>query len=244
VTTFEISFPKANAGADQDAETCEVVVDGATRKIRFHDYDVIYRIPGLYEQLFYEELDCKSPEVVCGLLEEQLAAGGHSPQDQTVLDLGAGNGIVGECLSNMGCGTVVGVDIIPEAAEAAERDRPGAYAEYVVGDLTDPTPEVHEALGKYRFGVLTTVAALGFGDIPPEAFHYAYDLLAPGGWLAFCIKEDFLGDDEPTGFAKLIRDLMDEGSLEVFAERRYRHRLSAQGEPLHYVALIGRKAST
>jgi predicted TPR repeat methyltransferase len=244
VPTFEISFPTANAGADQDAETCEVVLDGDRKRIRFHDYDVIYRIPGLYEQLFYEELDCKSPEVVCGLLSEQLAAGGHIPSEQVVLDLGAGNGMVGECLTNMGCGTVVGVDIIPEAAEAAERDRPGAYAEYVVGDLTDPTPEVHEVLSKYRFGVLTTVAALGFGDIPPEAFHYAYDHLAPGGWLAFCIKEDFLAEDEPSGFSKLIRDLLDEGSLEVFAERRYRHRLSARGKPLHYVAMIGRKAST
>jgi predicted TPR repeat methyltransferase len=244
VPTFEISFPTANAGADQDAETCEVLVDGDVRRFRFHDYDKIYRIPGLYEKLFYDVLECRSPDVVCGLLGEQLEAGGWNAGDTTVLDLGAGNGIVGECLTKMGCGTVVGVDIIPEAAEAAERDRPGAYAEYVVGDLTDPTPEVHEALGKYRFGVLTTVAALGFGDIPPAAFHYAYDLLVPGGWLAFCIKEDFLADDEPTGFAKLIRDLMDAGSLEVFAQRRYRHRLSAQGQPLHYVAMIGRKAST
>jgi predicted TPR repeat methyltransferase len=243
VPTFEISFPKANAGVDQDAETCEVVVDGNRKRIRFHDYDEIYRIPGLYEQLFYKELECKSPDVVCGLLAEQLQAGGYSPDNQVVLDLGAGNGMVGECLAKMGCGTIVGVDILPEAAEAAARDRPGAYAEYVVGDLTAPTPEVAEALGAHQYGVLTTVAALGFGDIPPAAFHYAYDLLKPGGWLAFCIKEDFLAEDEPTGFAKLIRDLLDEGSLEVFAERRYRHRLSAHGQPLHYVAMIGRKAS-
>ena len=244
VTTFQISFPKANEGAEQDAETCEVVVDGAPRRIRFHDYDVIYKIPGLYEQLFYEELECQSPNVVCGLLAEQLTAGGYDPSDQVVLDLGAGNGMVGECLTKMGCGTVVGVDIIPEAAEAAERDRPGAYAAYVVGDLTDPSPEVREALGRHRFGVLTTVAALGFGDIPAAAFHYAYDLLKPGGWLAFCIKEDFLEETEPSGFTTLIRNLLDSGELETFAERRYRHRLSARGEPLHYVAMVGRKALT
>jgi predicted TPR repeat methyltransferase len=243
VSTFEISFPKANAGVDQDAETCEVVVDGTVRRIRFHDYDEIYRIPGLYEQLFYEELDCQSPEVVCGLLAEQLAAGGHDPKTQTVLDLGAGNGMVGECLKKHGLGTIVGVDIIPEAAEAAERDRPGAYTEYVVGDLTKPSAEVDAALKKYPFGVLTTVAALGFGDIPPEAFLYAYNLLGPGAWVAFCIKEDFLADDEPSGFSRLMQQLMNEGELEVFAERRYRHRLSAQGEPLHYIAMIGRKAS-
>jgi SAM-dependent methyltransferase len=239
--SFQISFPTTNAGADQDAEMCEVVVDGSRQRIRFHDYDRIYRIPGLYEQLFYEELDCRSPDVVCGLLDEQLKEGGHDPADLTVLDLGAGNGMVGECLAKIGCGTIVGVDIIPEAAEATERDRPGAYREYVVGDLTDPSPEVREALGKYRFGVMTTVAALGFGDIPPQAFAYAFDLLVPDGWLSFCIKEDFLADREPTGFSKLIRDLIDAGSLDVFAQRRYRHRLSAQGDPLHYIAMVGRK---
>ena len=239
--SFDVTFPKANEDADQDAELCEVSLDGARRRIRFHDYDEIYRIPGLYEHLFYEKLECKSPETVCGLLAEQLEEGGFAPADQVVLDLGAGNGMVGECLADLGCGTIVGVDILPEAAEATARDRPSAYAEYVVGDLTDPSPEVREALGKYRFGVLTTVAALGFGDVPPDAFAYAFDLLVPGGWLAFCIKEDFLADDEPSGFSAYIQQLIADGTLEVFAERRYRHCLSAQGEPLHYVAMIARK---
>ena len=241
VTTFDLAFPQANAGADQDAECCEVTLDGTTRLIRFHDYDEIYKVPGLYEHLFYEVLDCQSPEVVCQLLAEQLEAGGHPPEKLEVLDLGAGNGMVAERLKRMGCGTIVGADILPEAAEAAERDRPGVYTEYLVADLTAPTAEDEATLSKYRFGVMTTVAALGFGDIPVEAFQYAYDHLVPGGWLAFCIKEDFLEEEEPSGFNELIRTLLDSGELETFAERRYRHRLSAQGEPLHYVALIAQK---
>ena len=242
MSTFEIAFPRANADADQGDETCEVTIDREKRTIRFHDYDEIYRVPGLYEHLFYEVLDCRSPDVVCDLLREQLEEGGHDPAELTVLDLGAGNGMVGESLKRLGARTIVGTDILPEAAEATARDRPGAYVEYIVGDLTDPSPEVAEALGRYEFGVMTTVAALGFGDIPPDAFRYAYDLLVPGGWLAFCIKEDFLDDEEPSGFAQLIRQLLDAGSLDVFAERRYRHRLSARGEELHYVAMVGRKA--
>ena len=239
--TFDLAFPQANAGADQDAECCEVTLDGEKRRIRFHDYDEIYKVPGLYEHLFYEILDCQSPKVVCDLLLEQLQDGGHAPADLTVLDLGAGNGMVGECLKDMGCGTIVGADILPEAAEAAERDRPGVYDEYLVADLTDPTPEDAATLERYRFGVMTSVAALGFGDIPPEAFQYAYDHLVPGGWLAFCIKEDFLEESEPSGFNQLIRNLLDSGELKTFAERRYQHRMSAQGEPLHYVALIAYK---
>ena len=54
-----------------------------------------------------------------------------------VLDVGAGNGMVGEELDRMGARHIVGVDIIPEAKEAAERDRPGVYDDYFVVDLTD-----------------------------------------------------------------------------------------------------------
>ena len=239
--TFDIAFPRANAGAHQDSECCELTLDGETRRIRFHDYDEIYRIPGLYEHLFYEVLDCRSPTVVCELLAEQLAAGGFDPADQVVLDLGAGNGMVGECLKAMGCTTIVAADILPEAAEAAERDRPDVYNEYLVADLTAPTPEDRELLARHRFGVMTAVAALGFGDIPPAAFEEAYSHLADGGWLAFCIKEDFLEDAEPSGFNLLLREKLATGELETFARRRYRHRLSAAGEPLYYVALIARK---
>lgn len=239
--TFDIAFPRASAGADQDAECCELTVDGETRRIRFHDYDEIYEIPGLYEHLFYEVLDCRSPKVVCDLLHEQLEARGFDPAEQVVLDLGAGNGMVGECLAAMGCGTIVGADILPEAAAAAERDRPGVYADYVVADLSDAPAHARETLGRYRFGVLTTVAALGFGDIPPAAFEEAYRHLADDGWLAFCIKEDFLEEAEPSGFNELIRGKIASGELELFARRRYRHRLNSAGEWLHYVALIARK---
>ncbi len=42
-----------------------------------------------------------------------------------VLDLGAGNGVVGEELKKRGVSRLVGVDIITEAQAATERDRPG-----------------------------------------------------------------------------------------------------------------------
>ena len=239
--TFDIAFPQVNDGVEQDAECCDVTIAGEQRRIRFHDYDEIYGVPGLYEHLFYEVLDCRSPTVVCDLLREQLELGGYDPADQVVLDLGAGNGMVGECLAKMGCGTIVGADILPEAAAAAQRDRPGVYTDYVVADLTDPSPELRARLAGHDFGVMATVAALGFGDIPPAAFEEAYGHLRDGGWLAFCIKEDFLETEEPSGFNELIRGKLSSGELEVVADRRYRHRLSAAGEPLHYVAMIARK---
>jgi len=237
--TYELSLPPVNVGADQDAECLELRLDdGSTRRIRFHDYAEIFSVPGLYEQLFYDLLECQSPEQVCGLLGRRLRAQGLDAGRLSVLDLGAGNGMVGECLVKLGFGELVGVDILEAAAAATQRDRPGLYDEYVVADLTEPLPP---ALAGRRFDCLTSVAALGFGDVPPDAFRAAYDLVEAKGWIAFCIKEDFMTDGEPSGFARLVRDLLSFGELKVLAQHRYRHRLAASGEPLHYLAIVARK---
>src|SRR5947208_15875824 len=117
-TTLAVEFPD-DLALDQDHEWCRVTVDGTTRKIRFHDYDEIYSIPGLYEFLFYEHLECCSPQVVCGLLEDQLTDAGVPTSTLRVLDLGAGNGMVGEELADLGAEMITGVDLLPEAAAAA-----------------------------------------------------------------------------------------------------------------------------
>jgi SAM-dependent methyltransferase len=238
---FNIRFPARADGVDQDQEWCEVDVNGTTRKVRFHDYAAIYSMPGLYEQLFYEELGCRSPQTVCALLGEELHRAGVDARGLSVVDLGAGNGMVGEELARLGPGSIVGVDILPEAAAAARRDRPGLYEDYLVLDLTAIPDGTRRMLEEQRFNCLTSVAALGFGDIPPRAFAEAYNLALEGAWIAFTIKEDFLAEAEGTGFSRLIRRMLDQGVIELRGERRYRHRLSMAGEPLHYVALIALK---
>ena len=86
-----------------------------------------------------------------------------------------------------------------------------------------------------------TVAALGFDDLPPQAFTAAFNLIEAGGWIAFNLKEDFLADDDESGFALLIDHMLGSGMLEPRARHRYRHRLSVTGAPLYYVAFIGVK---
>ena len=239
---YEIAFPEADAKADQDSECCEVRIDGETRRIRFHDYNEIYNLPGLYEQLFYHELKCVSPTVLTELLTETMAETGTDPGTVDALDIGAGNGMVGEELVNRGIRSVVGVDIIEEAAEAAERDRPDVYDDYHVADLTDLPPAVERSMKERGFTCMTTAAALGFGDIPPLAFAIALNLLADDAWVAFTIKDKFLDEDaEESGFSTLVNRLCDEGRLEVLAKRRYRHRLAVDGRELHYVAVVARR---
>jgi hypothetical protein len=237
-----VELPSAAAGEDQDAEWCLVTTPDGRRRIRFHDYAEIYAIEGLYERLFYEELRCTSPTTVRGLIEEVLVEQDADPADLIVLDVGAGNGMVGEQLDDLGASSIVGVDILQEAADAAERDRPGVYDDYLVADLTDPAPDDHAALAGAGFNCLTTVAALGFGDIPPAAFAQAFDYVRDGGLVSFTLKERFANPRaDESGFSRLLRELDDGGALDVLVEHRYQHRLSVAGEPLHYMAYVARK---
>ncbi|MDH3718251.1 MAG: class I SAM-dependent methyltransferase, partial [Planctomycetota bacterium] len=192
----DIRFTDGVDGVDQDEEWCEIVVKGEKRQIRFHDYADVFRIPGLYEELFYDRLKCCSPSYIANLLESVVREYGERPDEFRVLDVGAGNGMVGDELQSLGAQSIVGIDIIRAAKEAASRDRPDVYDDYRVTDLTD-LPEVEEEhLRRMDANCLTTVAALGFGDIPPQAFAKALDLIATPGWLAFNLKESFLREQD------------------------------------------------
>ncbi|MGH3519770.1 MAG: class I SAM-dependent DNA methyltransferase [Haloechinothrix sp.] len=238
---LRIELPETSISYEQDSEWCLVEHEGGWRKIRFHNYAEIYGIEGLYERLFYEILKCNSPRTVCGMLEVELTRAGTDPGELRVLDLGAGNGIMGEELVGAGVASVVGVDIIPEAREAAMRDRPGVYAEYHIVDMTALSEQQRAELSRHRFTALTCVAALGFGDIPPDAFRESFNLVDAGGWVAFTIKDSFLSDQDPSGFAGLIKSAIADGRLEVRSSESYQHRLATTGEPLYYQAVIGRK---
>lgn len=236
-----IRLPEADGEVSQDEEWCEVVINGSRRRIRFHDYDEIYKVPGLYERIFYERLKCRSPSRVARLFADVLRDAAQRPEDLRVLDLGAGNGMLGDELRAHGIDFVVGVDVIAEAKEAAYRDRPGIYDDYLVVDLTDPDERARARLEAQRFNCLTCVAALGFDDIPPRAFLEALEIIETPAWLAFSIKESFVNDDADSPFASLIWDLQRDGVIRLEAYRRFPHRLSISGEPLHYVAVIARK---
>jgi predicted TPR repeat methyltransferase len=235
----EIALPPPAVSLGQDREWCVVEIDGRWKKIRFHDYDEIYAIPGLYETLFYEVLRCSSPTKIREMLQRSIHDAGVTPGDLRVLDLGAGNGMVGEELARLGVRHIVGVDIIRAAAAAARRDRPDVYDDYFVLDMTDISDRNLLRLESLELNCLTCVAALGFGDIPPAAFANAYNLIARGGWVAFNIKSDFL--ESACGFASLVRRMIDDGLIAIHSRQQYQHRLAASGEPLLYTAFVGVK---
>lgn len=242
VAQFAFRFPKRADRLEQNEEWCEAMIEGEWRTIRFHDYGSIFAVPGLYEALFYERLKCCSPARVVGLLSDVLSDSPQSGSDLRALDVGAGNGLVGHELRCLGAPLVIGVDLLPEARAAALRDRPGVYDDYLVADLTTLDEAQRLQLEQLRLNCMTCVAALGFGDIPTQAFLAAYDLIETSGWLAFNLRDNFLDESvDSTGFAGLIRRMRREGVIQVQAYRRYQHRLAASGAPLHYIAMVALK---
>lgn len=240
---FQLHLPSRGAGdgLDQDEEWCEVDLDGERRRIRFHDYAAIYDVPGLYEHLFAELLECSSPEIVCDLLCAEFGRAGVDPTKLTALDFAAGNGMVGEELATCGVESIVGIDLLPEARDAAQRDRPGIYDGYLAADLSDLGPADRAELEAQDFDLLTCVAALGFGDVPPAVFAEAFNFISSPGWVAFNLRERFVDDSDPGGFGAFIARMLDEGILEERARKSYTHRVSVTGEPLTYIALVATK---
>ncbi len=237
----KIQFPPLGDHVDQDEAYFFLFENDQKRKMRFHDYDEIYKVPGLYEQLFYDRLKCQSPGKVAEILKTSVAQTNENFTELRVLDFGAGNGMMGEAMKKWGISRLVGADIIPEARMATERDRPGLYDAYYVEDFCQLTGAEREELSSWSFDCLTTVAALGFGDIPPLAFLEAFNAIQPQGWVAFNIKESFFSHDDTSGFSKMIRELIFSKYLDLYHLERYRHRLSIQGEPLYYFAIAARK---
>jgi hypothetical protein len=238
---YEIEYPEDTCRLDQDEEWVLVKTEGNEEKIRIHEYDRFYQIPGLYEEVVYKRLKCSSPRVVCELLKTELAKKGEESRNLRTLDFGAGNGIVGECLKQaVDCSALVGIDIIPEARKAAERDRPGVYDEYYVMDLCEIDKSEEAELEKWNFNALITVAALGYDDIPTRAFLNAFNLLDTGAWVAFNIRDKFLSDSDKSGYRETLEMVL-ENNLTVFQKKHYCHRFSLSGEPLHYYAIVGKK---
>jgi SAM-dependent methyltransferase len=241
---YRVEFPPPIADSPDQDEAFFHLTDGDERtRIRFHDYAAIYSRMGLYEQLFYDRLQCQSPRKVADVLGQAVRSAHDRPTELRVLDLGAGNGMAAEALSGLGVSRLVGVDIIEEAREAAFRDRPGIYDHYYVTDFCDLDDDERDELRGWAFDCLVSVAALGFGDIPARAITEALDLIQVDGWIAFNIKATFLDSSDTSGFSTIVRELLFSEYLDLYHLERYRHRLSIDGRPLSYFAIVGKKSA-
>lgn len=236
---LKVTFPESKNNVDQDEEYL-ILTNPHSQKIRFHEYEKIYKIPGLYEEVFQKRLKCQSPDVISDLLFENIESEHDNPDSLRILDFGAGNGMVAEKLKKEDPEVIVGIDILEEAREAAFRDRDHVYDEYIVTDLGNPQDQLMDKLEDYNLNSLISVAALGYDHIPPKGFINAFNLIEDGGWIAFNIRDKFLENQDDSGFKNTI-DWMSDSFIKIIDEKTYRHRYSINGNELKYVAIVGKK---
>lgn len=215
----------------------------ARRRIGFHDYAAIYSVPGLYEHVFYETLGMRSSAEVVRLYGDVMTAEHLEPGEQRVVDFGAGNGLGGEALRELGVGELYGVDLEPMALTAAHRDRPGVYDDYLVGDLGLWSDHEMERLTRHRPNALMALSAIGVGHVPPRVLARALSVLASGSIYGFALHPRLLpGTDDPVGQASGFPEFIDElhRRTELLAEASYVHRVRPDGSEDLAVAFIGR----
>jgi SAM-dependent methyltransferase len=224
---------------EADGEYVALQHDGDDEVIvGLHDYARLYREPGLYEHIVQDLLDCRSPQVAAAGLARALTRLRLDAADLTLLDLGAGTGLVGELVHKLGGGAVVGVDALPAARAACLRDRPGTYREYLVGDLADPSPELLARLRCHHPNGLISAGAFGGTHAPATALLNALALLPAGAPVVFTIDERWMRTDGPGGFRTPVGELLASGGLELIERVLFRHRLTTGGAPIHYELLI------
>lgn len=206
----------------------------ARRRVGFHDYATLYAVPGLYERVFYDELGMRTSEEVVGLYGAALEALARPPVAERVFDLGAGNGIGGERLRALGVGLVVGLDLEPAAREAAERDRPGVYDDYVIADL-GADPAARAALREHAFTALLAVSAIGAGHIPLELLaDTVEEVLEPGGLFGFAVSDDLLPGFHEAFFGRV--------GARLLGVSEYVHRRQVDGSEQRATAVVAQRS--
>jgi hypothetical protein len=210
--------------------------DGTVEEVALHDYARVYALPGVYEQIVQEDLGCRSPAHLAGMLAGALHALGRDPSQTRVIDVAAGNGVSGEALRATGMDVVLGTDLVPEARDAALRDRPGVYDEYLTFDLTALSAEQAEHVRRLRANALTCVAPVGTrpGTVPPEVIAAACGLLT-GEPLVATLHDPRHGDPDPLS-ERFFAQVGAEATL--LDHERYLHRFLVTGAPYELEASV------
>jgi hypothetical protein len=217
---------------------------GGEEIVHLHDYDRIYDMPGLYERVVQDLLQCRSPQVAVDGLANALAQLGLDPAEVVVLDLGAGTGLVGDLVRGLGVRDVVGFDALLAARTACLRDRPGTYRDYLVGDLAAPQRELLARLRRHAPTALISAGAFGGTHAPPAALRNALSVLPSGAPVVFTIDERWTQTDDVGGFRAALAEMFASGGLRLLRRSRFQHRLSTTGTPIHYELVVAANGGT
>ena len=221
--------------------------DGRVEELRLHDYDRLYALPGVYEQIVHGRLGCRSPARLAAMLGDAVDRLGWERDAARVLDIAAGNGISGEALAAAGLRPVLGTDIVPAAREAVLRDRPDVYDQYLTLDLLALSDAERAELTALRANALSCVAPVGEhgSELPPDVLVAAASLLTPDALVVYMHDPNRDPPSPSTGLDAVTPELWAAGlgpatHAEELARERYVHRYTVNGAPFEMDAVVWR----
>ena len=138
--------------------------------------------------------DYRLPGIISALVARHVPTGAG-----TILDAGAGTGILGEWLSLAGYRDILALDMSPGMLERAARR--GVYSDLRTGELGQPID-----LPDGRFAAVASAGAFGFTHAPASGFREMVRLTREGGHLVLSVRLEG----------------MDEGGYEEEAQRMER----------------------
>jgi hypothetical protein len=230
----------AAPGSEQHEEMMLVTLEtGEREQIRLHDYARVYDVPGLYEEVVQRRLQCASPVTLATGVVQAALQRGIRPAGLSVLDLGAGNGILGEELQARGVQTILGTDNVEAARRAALRDRPNVYAEYFITG-SGKEHQLLESIPRHGLNSLVAAGALGPGHIPVDSLHGLWARFPRQSFLGVTVAD--WGDDPASSDVPAFVDRLRHGEEPHFVtEQRFRHRFTMAGEPVYYRMVVAQK---
>ena len=250
MSNFQVRLPENIEDLPINEEYFFIIENGVERRLKLHDYAEVYRIPGLYNYLALEKLYYRSPEVLASILSKNLKNSGDSIENLNLLELGAGSGLFGQAVTKLGVRSIIGIDIVPEAAEAASRDCPGTYQNYFTEDLTQLSTPTRDILKEQKLNGFVCCSALSDGHIPAKAFATGVNLIQTQGWVLFNLAKTSYECDSASAdlsvrdcpeFVRFYRQAIEQGYLKVYCTKYYLHRRFFNGQPLEYVAILAKK---
>ncbi|MBW4573027.1 MAG: methyltransferase domain-containing protein [Tolypothrix carrinoi HA7290-LM1] len=111
-------------------------------------------------------------------------------KDATILDTGAGTGMVGEALAELGYTNIAGVDLSFEMLEVARKKQ--VYTALYQGNLEEPLAFASEQ----SFDAILAVGVFTFGHAHPRALKSLSSLLKTDGYFVLTVRVDYYNDTE------------------------------------------------
>ncbi|MEE8362578.1 MAG: class I SAM-dependent methyltransferase [Dehalococcoidia bacterium] len=129
----------------------------------------------------------------------------HVGRDAQVLDAGAGTGLVGGCLSQLGYRQLEAIDLSSGMLEEARKK--GVYRRLNQMDLTGRLGYADDS-----FDAVISIGVFTVGHAPPAAFDELIRVTGPGGHIVFSLRPDTYRD---SGFAQKQEALVASGEWDL-----------------------------